>query len=254
MSDFGAIITTVIAIGGVFFLITRLYITITAKTEIEIILTSNQNRRWELFLEYNFISMIFTGLVVLILLFLKAPADKALFYKVFICLCIAIVGFFILIIILQGIRLLFPKKEMLKNIVMTLIIVLYIAIFMLFSLFPIYFRSFLREKIISHDLSFLTICTLVFFCGTLLNTYGFIKWHRFVKKPASPKIKMTPIEPSEIRALLSSLYFTFTFDQDTQVYSPYPVNRAKIKLPLYVFYPKENALYYCYHENETHSH
>ena len=43
--------------------------------------------------------------------------------------------------------------------------------------------------------------------------------------------------------LLGSLYFIFALDNERHVFSNYPVEREKLKFPVYLHYPKEQLLY-----------
>lgn len=249
MSDSAEFITKLLAIIGSIGITFKHFITITNKTEVETIFTPNQTRRWDEFLDFIFISLVNTGLLLFLTFLWIIPTEASWVKWIGNILPMGIVVLMISTLLIKGIMLLRHLKPKNNGLLSKLIMITYFALHVLMLYVTLLNRSLFREKILKTNYTFSAAYALCMFFFVILLTYSTRFVYKFFVQPPPPKFKVDKIEAAHITEELKNLYFIFAIDHETHVFSRFPTTRAKMKLPAYIFYPKENALY-CYHKEQ----
>ncbi len=230
--SFVSIVATVIA--GV-----RLLILVSHRSMLEVILASNSTRAWEEFVEillvifFLMISLTFPivwlDLVMSnIVLDILALVDFAAFFiSLFVLAAYAIVHFFS------------HKIRKFIKVVNVAIFVNMISLFVSVSFMTIAFKTEIMQKIKSHAfVELICICLSAFVClVVLVYLYRNLFVYFNGRKQTAYKVEICDI------SVLNDLYFIFALDADRSVFANYPVNREKLSLPAYLYYPREKMLY-----------
>lgn len=248
MENIPEITTTIIALISAAMIIAKPMVSISNKTEVELILTPNQTRRWEHFLDHVLISLVLTMLIVLGTILCKLPLQSRLLNWISIAQIIITPGLIVIIGITKGVMKLIRIKPKQDGFLAKLIMSGYIFIFLFGFHLTLHNRSMLREKVIHFDYKFLAIVLFIIYFYSLIFSFLTLLIYRSFINPPPPKYKVIKFDALTIADELNKLYFIFALDQDTQVFSRFPTTRAEMKLPAYLFYPKECTLY-CF-QNE----
>jgi len=109
------------------------------------------------------------------------------------------------------------------------------------------YKEQIINKIIKDGYNFIYLIGLVTVVIVIIIFYLFIDIARYFKKKNIEGYKMEIIDVKSI----SELYFVYSIDSDIQVFHYNALNKKQLKLPAYIFYPKEKILYKIDKEKEN---
>ncbi|MDF2926641.1 MAG: hypothetical protein K0R57_5555 [Paenibacillaceae bacterium] len=251
MPDFVELVIKIFTILGSLGLFSKLFVTISNKTDVEILFTPNHSRRWDNLIDATFFSVIMIGLFAAITFVIKLPIHIRWVLEIgrnVLPIGVLILWAFLLISkVVISLRHYKPKNNgLLANVIWLNMFLFYFMLFYLTAML----RSLFRNQIMKAEYTLITLYLLVIFALILGSWYAFIALYKFIIRPTPLRYRVEPIAAANINEELKNLYFIFALDSESHVLSRFPTTRAKMKLPAYIHYPKENALYCYYVEKE----
>ncbi|MCR8643406.1 hypothetical protein NV379_12160 [Paenibacillus sp. N1-5-1-14] len=236
------ILLKILPLITVIIVIIRIHLTITNKNEIDYLLTPKSTGLWE-----DFLDIIITTLILLFFIHVPSVTLKYsdLFSDFILNLLLIIDG---IVILISGIIMLFYvvinyfkkiKKTRFINIVnFTILTGFLILSFCITNIKASYLLNLYKEK--QYTLLLLIFSSIFIFYIILI--YGLRGLYRLFNKPKLLSYKLEKIPANNIEEELKGLYLAYLFDSERHVMVSQPCDRKSIKLPAYVYYPKENSL------------
>lgn len=245
MNQILEVLVKLLSLLAILISIIRLFISIHNRSVLEIILTSNSTRKWEeiveILLAVFFLAISLNLPVIISDLVIN---ENVLGYLVIIDLFVFVISLSIIMLYMVTYWITHRIKKFVK-IVNIAIFANMISVFFSSSLGTILLKSNIVQLIKNNNyleliLIFLTI--YIFFVSIFyLSRNAYVTFNGI--KQVAYKVKLIDTN------ILNTLYFVFALDNDRHVFSNYPMNRTKISLPAYVYYPKEKVLYKYFKES-----
>ncbi|RTE08640.1 hypothetical protein [Paenibacillus whitsoniae] len=241
MSGIIEILLKVAPLITVVLVLIRFNITTTNKTLIDLLLTPKNNRDWDDFLEIISVSLI----LILTLNVSSLIVDYSKLSSTFKISLISIDGILFLIsaffLLVSWLLLLFRPQINIK-----LINFVFFTNFTSLLLFS-FFNTALNQKYLisfysGKQYSKLLIILGLFYVFYILIFYFYRLLYKAFNKPRVPAYKIEKIPVNQVEELLKELFFIYLLDSERHILSKFPVDRKKITLPVYVYYPKDNSL------------
>lgn len=238
------VIIKILSILGIVVAFARLFIIITNRSIVEIILISNRTRMWEDFLEVIFVVLILIFSLTIPVIFVDI--NNLLLGIVLLMDLVAFVVSAILLIMCCIVHFFKPISKRNIKIINVAIFINMSAIFVSCPIWTAVYKSELLNKISGNHYIQLIYIYLSLFIIFLATFYFYRKMYVYFngKKLTFYKVELVDIN------ILNSLFYIFSLDNDRQIFTPRPADRKNLSLPIYVFYPKEKILYKYYQKVE----
>lgn len=232
----------------------RLFYSISKKTELEIILTPKLRRIWEELIELIGLTFI-VALTLCSFSFMDMNQtvanhikgffdwDIVIFFTTFVLLVISWVASEIVGLLKDSKKPTIKKGGKVSKSVTILILINYLSIAAMFFLMISYFKHHLIVQYTSRNYFYLVgPCIIIYLIIFIqFQVYGYL--YRLFNYIKLAKYKMEKLEESTIEEHLNQLFFIFPIDDNRYVLSEKPYTKKELKLPAYVYYPKENLLF-----------
>lgn len=231
-------------------LLLKIFLTITSKTEIEIIFTTQNTRIWESFIEKTFLSLLMTTFITVGTAVVSFQNRKIINYLGNTLLWIILISLAVLFL-LKLIMYLIKKKPKPNGVMANIIFLNLFSLTLFICFININARSAYRNIYFEGDYVLLIVYFVLIFLILFSCLYIYRSLFQFIISPAPTKYRVKKIIYNNINEELDKLYFIFMLDNERHVFSRFPTTKNKMKLPAYIYYPKENALYYYHLEKDT---
>lgn len=231
-------------------LLLKIFLTITNKTEIEIIFTPHNMRIWESFIERIFLSLLMTALITIGTVIVSLPNNKYTNYFGYALLGVILISLATLFL-LKPIMYLSNKKPKPNGIMANTIFFNLFCVTIFICFININTRGDYRKGFFESDYVYLISFILLNFFILFCCLYIYRSLFQYIIRPTPAKYRVKKIINNNINEELDKLFFIFMLDSERHVFSRFPTTKNKMKLPAYIYYPKENVLYYYHVEKHN---
>ena len=239
MSQTLEVLVQFVSILAIIIACVRFFIKIANRSIFEIILVSNNTRMWEDFVEILFAVLFLMLLQTIPVIFTDFRISNVVLGIItFIDLVTFSISFIVLFI--YGIFRFFSNWiKRFSRVVNIALSINMISVFASCSLITFSFKSEILQKVEKNEFSDLVLSYLLIYISYLLVLFLYRNVYLYFngRKQVAYKVEISDIN------ILDSLYFIFALDNDRHVLTNYPVNRKKLSLPAYLYYPREKILY-----------
>ncbi|WP_179015460.1 hypothetical protein [Paenibacillus sp. 79R4] len=233
---------SIIAVFPVFFTFIRYCLNVFNRSIVELVILPARVRVWEDFLEKILLITILIGTSI----FSTLLGNTKLSERIISCLLnwmTSILFLIIIVIFIAWILSFFITRIKEYSKVITTLIM--IALMILFLYLPLII-CVLKQQLISRKIT-ISLTEIVFVTIGIIILYSVIfitalKCSNYFHRRQKRQYKIESLDVSN----LSNLIFIYSLNDDVQVFYKYPEDIQKIKMPFYIFYPKEKNLYRVY--------
>ena len=217
----------------------KIWIKIMNRSIIEIILASSANKQWDDFVEVLFavLFLICSSTVPFTVLDLQI-SNTVMGLLIMLNLSVFVVS--VLFLAICGV--IYFISNRFKTLLKTINVFVSINMFSIFtSLFlgTISYRSQILAQIDSNNYSKLSLAFCIVYIFFIVAFYFYRSVHIYFNGSQNAAYKVEEIDSKEI----SELCFIFALDNERHIFIDRPLKRNKLKLPVYLYYPKEKVLY-----------
>ncbi|MCM3634258.1 hypothetical protein [Paenibacillus camelliae] len=239
MSDSLEVLLKMFSVITVLLPIIRLFIIMQNRSIVEYVILPHKTREWESFLELVFLSAVIVIACTVPVLTLTFNISIEL-----ITILILTNSFFILCahgcaFVFWIISLFTSKIKKYSNIINNILFTDFILHLILLTLITILYKEEILNKVIKENFNYIYLLGLVTIVIVILLFCVFRDIARYFKEKNIEGYKMEIMDVENI----NELYFVYSIDNDIQVFHSYALSKKQLKLPAYIFYPKEKLLY-----------